>query len=145
MRKLLSFIFVLFVGLCMASAASAYTIAWDYTNPAVGDDGHANGFRLYSSIDKTTWSSLTEYDGAVTNGVLPFHTSDDQRIYYRLTAFNDDGESEPSNITSFYWKTGDGTPGGSVGWSGPQAPGLLRIVDCDKIGQTDPVCQSQAQ
>ena len=144
MKKLLSFIFVLLVSICVASAASAYTIAWDYTNPAVGDEGHADGFRLYSSIDKNTWTPMVTFNGDVTSGLLPYHTSDDQRVFYRLTAYNGDGESEPSNITSFYWKTGDGTAGGSTGWSGPQAPGGLKIVDCDKPGQTDPICQSSA-
>ena len=137
MKKLIGFVFVLFVGLCMASVASAYRIAWD----EVVADPVVTGYTLYSTTtptDEASWSELANY-GNVTLGDLPDNPNDDERVYYRLTATNADGESGPSNVISFYWETGSAGGGPVNGWVGPQAPTLFRIVDCTK-NPSDPVC-----
>lgn len=101
------------------------TLAWDtYT------DLNATGLKIESSLDQSTWITLV--DDIATNYVaseIPDNPTDDQRVYYRMKAFNGTEESEPSNIVSYYWTTDGG------GHSGPAAVGGIRLLDCDNILQ----------
>lgn len=122
MKKFLVALLVVVFGLVLVNPASALTLAWDsYTDP------DATGLRIYSSTDNTNWS--TSVDNIATDKVasdIP-DGSDYTRIWYKIVAFNANGDSVPSNVVSFYWTFGGG------GNEGLAPMNDIRLLDCDQI------------
>ena len=103
----------------MVPLAFAWTAAWDeYTDSTAQ-------LRIYQSDDQVNWAIIVDnIPYTYQSSEVPAGTRD-TRIYYRMTAFNSDLESAPSNTISLYWNR-DG-----VGFEGPAAVGNLYILDCE--------------
>ena len=93
---------VLFFGLalCASSVAADITLAWDYT--ATDHDG----FRLRYRLEADT--TFTDIDLAIPATARQYtHVgAPDERLLYKLTAYNVDGESEGA----FAWAITDTEP-----------------------------------
>lgn len=119
-KYLLSIIFTLLFGIFAQSAIGAMALAWDtYSDPL------ATGLRLEESIDNSNWSTLVDNIPTSDTAVaVPTHQTENERVFYRLVAFNSTDVSSPSNVISYFWTTGGG------GYKGLQTPGLIRFIDC---------------
>jgi hypothetical protein len=122
MKKYIYFMTVMAVILLIPLLARAQmAVEWDaYSDP------EATGLRLEQSVDKVNWTTcLDNISTSDTSAVVPTYAQENVRVYYRMVAFNDTDDSEPSNVISFYWTTGGG------GHEGLGAPGLIRFIDCN--------------
>ena len=122
-KKITQIIIVLVLLFAIPLAASAQmALAWDeYT------DSTATYLRLESSLttNPADFSTLVNDIARTAIGVaVPNHTTDNERVYYRIVAYNSGFESGPSNTVSFFWTTGGG------GQEGLLKPGDIHFVDC---------------
>jgi hypothetical protein len=117
-------ILALFLCLLLASPAAALTLAWDaYTDP------NGTNLRIYHSADNTNFTILVDAI-PINNVAAEFPDGPDYtRIYYKMTAYNTEDESSPSNTVSFMWSTGGG------GSEGLLPMDTIRLMDCDTILQ----------
>ena len=128
---LLSIIFTLFFGIFAQSALGAMAVAWDaYTDPI------ATGLRLEESTDQSNWTiAVDNIPTSDTAVAIPTHQTENERVFYRLVAFNSTDVSSPSNVISYFWTTGGG------GYEGLQTPGLIKFIDCnDPQGAEVQIC-----
>jgi hypothetical protein len=102
------FIFLLFIVLVLFStSAMAVDLAWEHDNPS-----NVNGYTLYyeasdGSGDKYLY---TVGDGMTLTATLPdSHFKPGLEFTIYATAYNLDGESDPSNVIT-YKRTGYGPP-----------------------------------
>ena len=125
MKKLISFISVVFLFTFLLTTSHAMTVAWDaYT------DTEATDLRIYHSLDQSTWSLLV--DSIPTNIVaseIPDNPNDQERVYYMMRAYDsgEDAESGNSNVISYFWTTGGG------GHTGPAGVGGVSLIDCGPL------------
>jgi len=120
-KKITQIIIVLVLLFAIPLAASAQmALAWDeYTDPT------ATYLRIESSTDNSSFSTLVnDISTEALGSLVPNHTTDNQRVYYRLIAYNTSDQSTPSNTVSYFWTTNGG------GQQGLLKPGDIHFVDC---------------
>jgi len=122
-KKITQIIIVLVLLFAIPLAASAQmALAWDeYT------DSTATYLRLESSLttNPADFSTLVnDISTEALGSLVPNHTTDNQRVYYRLIAYNTSDQSTPSNTVSYFWTTNGG------GQQGLLKPGDIHFVDC---------------
>ena len=125
MKILLSIFTSIVLVLLLITSAHALTLAWDPYSDTVTTD-----LRIYTSIDKTTWSILVDSIPAdEVASEIPDNLNDYERVYYMMRAYDsvNDEESGNSNVVSYFW-----TSGGS-GHTGPAGVGGVRLLDCSSF------------
>lgn len=131
MKKIIMGLIIFTVMLFSFNLYAAVVIAWNsYT------DSSATGLKIESSTNQINWNVLIPNISTDTVAyILPDQSNLNQRVYYRLKAFNSTNVSDPSNVISYYWgETGSGTS--------LQTPGGFGFVDCSnpKDNSEEQIC-----
>ncbi|MFA5860444.1 MAG: fibronectin type III domain-containing protein [Candidatus Thermoplasmatota archaeon] len=122
-------------GLSASPAGCAASVSWDQTADTQGYylyRGESPGFAATPSMRIAT---LT---GATSTGHTDSSTVPDKTYYYRVSAYNQDGEGPASAEASITTGLCDGTGRGIIGYDGHMGPNLLTLPGVSTAYTTTP-------